>query len=170
LGRTVSLRHPVDEEEPLVYYDDDSDQLPPLPDGGPRDGRHGVDRDEEYDPYPAYRMGAGTANGALTVSMEDAKRHLGMLITRIEMGDEVLLTRNGVVVARLAPPHGTRRKRSGATSVAALSGMPTAKRVRNHRPPAERVEQEDYPELPDPGPRDGRHGVDRDKGFEPFSM
>lgn len=157
-----------------MYYNDDSDQLPPLPDAGPRDGRHGVDRDEDYDPYPPYRMGTGSGVGALTVSIEDAKRHLGMLIMRIEMGDEVLLSRNGVVVARLTPPRGTRKKASGATAVAALSagaaGTPVPQRGRNHRPPAARNEHEDYPELPDPGPRDGRHGVDRDKGFEPFSM
>lgn len=110
-------------------------------------------------------MGGGAA--ALTVSIEDAKRHLGMLIMRIEMGDEVLLTRSGVVVARLAPPRGTRKK---ATPPAAMSVTPASRRVRTQRPPAERTEQEDYPELPDPGPRDGRHGVDRDKGFEPYSM
>jgi len=33
-------------------YTDDEDQLPSLPDYGPRDGRHGVDRDAEYDPFP----------------------------------------------------------------------------------------------------------------------
>ncbi|WP_157155787.1 type II toxin-antitoxin system Phd/YefM family antitoxin [Diaminobutyricimonas sp. LJ205] len=175
LARTAvgAYRQPqasVDEEqEPRVYYNDDSDQLPPLPDFGPRDGRHGVDRDEDYDPYPPYRMGGSTGVGALTVSIEDAKRHLGMLIMRIEMGDEVLLSRNGVVVARLAPPRGTRRKGSGATSAKALSTTPVPRRVRNHRPAAVPNEHEDYPELPDPGPRDGRHGVDRDKGFEPFS-
>jgi antitoxin (DNA-binding transcriptional repressor) of toxin-antitoxin stability system len=159
-----------------VYYNDDSDQLPPLPDSGPRDGRHGVDRDEEYDPYPQYRMGGSASVGALTVGIEDAKRHLGMLIMRIEMGDEVLITRNGVIVARLAPPRGTRtargtrKKGSGATSAAALTATPSPRRDRNNRPPALRNEHEDYPELPDPGPRDGRHGVDREKGFEPPLM
>lgn len=87
-----------------MYYTDDSDQLPELPDPGPRDGRHGVDRDEEYDPYPAQRMGADTARGALTVSIEDAKRHLTVLIKRVESGEDIVLTRNGHPVARIVSP------------------------------------------------------------------
>ena len=84
-----------------MNYIDDPDQLPALPDPGPRDGRHGVDCDEEYDPYPTQHMGFDTVGGALSVSIEDAKSHLALLLVRVESGEEIVLTRNGHPVARL---------------------------------------------------------------------
>jgi prevent-host-death family protein len=153
-----------------VYYPDDSDQLPPLPDSGPRDGRHGVDRDESYDPYPETRMGVGSVN-ALTVSVEDARRHFTALVRRVEQGDQVIVVRDGVPVARLVSaiptPSGARGGPSAVEPDAAVAAMPALGR----RKPKEASAYIDHGahllELPDGGPRDGRHGVDRDRGFTP---
>jgi len=158
-------------------YEDDSGQLPELPDPGPRDGRHGVDRDEDYDPYPARRT--GTARGPLTVSLEDAKRHLALLVARVEAGDEVVLTRNGHPVARIVPPDSMLRvtvvdeavvseavvdemviDALGTGSARVAATVQTRTKVYDHA--------DQLPELPDSGPRDGRHGVDRDRGYKPF--
>jgi prevent-host-death family protein len=179
----------VDGEEADMYYTDDSDQLPELPDPGPRDGRHGVDKDGEYDPYPGLRMGVDTLRGALAVSLEDAKVHLGLLVQRVESGEEILLTRNGHPVARIAAlastPHAAPPSlRISETVVESVSvsrpvagGPVSTERTivdtvtavvsdgTESEPEAAIVvieEDDQLPELPDPGPRDGRHGVDRE--------
>ncbi|MBG6057946.1 prevent-host-death family protein [Cryobacterium sp. MP_M5] len=85
-----------------MFYPDDLDQLPELPDPGPRDGRHGVDRDPDYDPYPLLHSGTGRLL-PLTVSVPDARWHLGVLLDRVEAGEEILLTRRGRPVARIVP-------------------------------------------------------------------
>ncbi|MCU1635258.1 MAG: type toxin-antitoxin system prevent-host-death family antitoxin [Cryobacterium sp.] len=82
-------------------YVDDPDQLPELPDCGPRDGRHGVDRDIEYDPYPQRSVHATAMGGGLVVSVEEAKRHLEWLLKHVEAGEAVVLTSRGHPVARL---------------------------------------------------------------------
>jgi prevent-host-death family protein len=150
----------------------DSDQLPELPDAGPRDGRHGVDRDEEFDPYPARRKGAGAAQGPLTVSLDEAKRHLPALIARVQAGEEIVLTRHGRPAARIVAADATIRVTetviketvvdAGGTEPprVARASVQTRTKVYDH--------DDQMPELPDPGPRDGRHGVDRDRGYKPF--
>jgi len=85
-----------------MFYPDDLDQLPELPDPGPRDGRHGVDQDPDYDPYPLLHSDTGRLL-PLTVSAQDAKWHLGVLLDRVEAGGEIVLTRRGRQVARLVP-------------------------------------------------------------------
>ena len=84
-----------------MRYTDDPDQLPELPDPGPRDGRHGVDRDLEFDQYPPASQGVGTLRRIMTVSLEDAKKYLPVLVKRVESGGEIVLTRNGSPVARI---------------------------------------------------------------------
>jgi prevent-host-death family protein len=130
-------------------YTFDSDQLPELPDPGPRDGRHGVDRDEEYDPFPARRPGAD-GRDTLTVSVEVARQHLTALLGRVAEGQDVVLTRAGHPVARLVPPDAPGAFILTETVVAVLPAG-----------------GDQLPALPDSGPRDGRHGVDRDLGY-PF--
>jgi prevent-host-death family protein len=95
-----------------MYYIDDPDQLPELPDPGPRDGRHGVDRDSGFDPYPARHFGEDTG-GDLTVTIEDARWHLGFLLDRVQAGEEIMLTRGGKPVAMLVAPS-RRRRTTGA--------------------------------------------------------
>jgi prevent-host-death family protein len=97
-----------------MYYVDDPDQLPELPDPGPRDGRHGVDRDNDFDPYPARHFGNDTG-GDLTVSIEDARWHLGVLLDRVQAGEEIMLTRGGRPVALLVAPSRKRRGSGRAT-------------------------------------------------------
>ncbi|WP_166871035.1 MULTISPECIES: type II toxin-antitoxin system prevent-host-death family antitoxin [unclassified Salinibacterium] len=153
-----------------MYYSDDSDQLPPLPDCGPRDGRHGVDCDESYDPYPETRMGVGSVN-ALTVSMEDARLHLTALVGRVEQGDQVIITRDGIPVARLVSVVPTAGSEPGDFSavepVTAVPAMPALGRHKPKEPSIYIDHGAHLLELPDGGPRDGRHGVDRDRGFTP---
>lgn len=84
-----------------MHYIDDPDQLPELPDPGPRDGRHGVDRDEEFDRFPPTNAGIGTLHRIMTVSLEDAKKYLPVLVKRVEDGEEIVLTRHGHPVARI---------------------------------------------------------------------
>lgn len=167
-------------------YVDDPDQLPELPDPGPRDGRHGVDRDADYDPFPPLRLEPGSAIAPLRASIADAATHLGVLVDRVENGEDVILIRNGHQVAKLttltprgtpglAPPaeaaaQQTEAERDAATEAAArdaevaeeAEAARDAAAARKLPPVYEReFEGEDQlPELPDPGPRDGRHGVD----------
>lgn len=153
-----------------MYYTDDSDQLPELPDPGPRDGRHGVDNDEDYDPYPHERMGAGTGLGVLTVPLEDAKRHLSLLIARVEAGEDVIVTRRGHPVARIVSHTAMRSDNPTIPELASLIATEVERKLRR-RAETIAVVYPDYadvlPELPDPGPRDGRHGVDADRNH-PF--
>jgi len=185
-----------------MQYLDDPDQLPALPDPGPRDGRHGVDRDDEYDPFPADHSGPHTEADALVVSLDDAKRHISVLLSRAESGQEIVVTRHGSAIARMLPP---RRHASRAHDPVAAPFDDLAWRNTLHPPGSSpstahltpaiasvtRVESlatvpgvtvvgeivvdstgtiralvlddlEQLPELPDPGPRDGRHGVDRE--------
>ncbi|MFT2815605.1 type II toxin-antitoxin system Phd/YefM family antitoxin [Leifsonia sp. A12D58] len=139
-----------------MYYVDDPDQLPELPDPGPRDGRHGVDNDASYDPYPPVHFGIATGLGPLRVSVADASRHLAILVDRVENGDDVVLTDRGHDVARLsAMGHHQTNPSIGPT---ATTGADDASAV---TPVPREFEGEDQlPALPDPGPRDGRHGVD----------
>ncbi len=214
-----------------MQYADDPDQLPALPDPGPRDGRHGVDRDDDYDPFPANH--SQTTAAALVVSLDEAKRHISVLLSRAESGQEVVVTRQGDVVARILPPlhraSGARAAESapldefawrntllqpGASSAgstlvsSSLSSTPTIAsdtRVEGLTPvqgatiddamvddemvvdtmvveivvdemvvdemvvdatgtmrPLVLDDLDQLPALPDPGPRDGRHGVDRE--------
>lgn len=177
-------------------YLDDPDQLPALPDPGPRDGRHGVDRDEEYDPYPPKDSHSPTE--PLRVSADDAKWHLGVLLARAESGEEIVVTRNGRPIARIVPP----RRRASVSRRPVVAAVP-ARQVAEKRTPELLLTEvavdeltvdefvvdelvieeliiadggeiefralilddlEQLPELPDPGPRDGRHGVDRESG------
>jgi len=147
-------------------YTFDSDQLPELPDPGPRDGHHGVDRDEEYDPFPARRPGA-EARDTLTVSVEVAKRHLSVLLARVADGQDVVLTRAGHPVARLVPPDAPGAVIVSETVVAIIGEVPAARRVAPKRTSLYARDGDQLPALPDSGPRDGRHGVDRDLGY-PF--
>ncbi len=42
-------------------------------------------------------------------SVHEAKTHLSRLLRQAEAGEEVVITRSGLAVARLAPVHGGRR-------------------------------------------------------------
>jgi prevent-host-death family protein len=200
-----------------MQYLDDPDQLPALPDPGPRDGRHGVDVDDEYDPFPAAHSVAFEAIDALVVPLDDAKRHVSVLLARAESGQEIIVTQHGIPVARMVPPQRSvsRTHQPSSTPVDALawrntlqqppvssgkaaSEPPTEMRVSPSPTPAvptissvTRVvslatvdgativgeivvdangtlralvldDLDQLPALPDPGPRDGRHGVDRE--------
>lgn len=157
-------------------YTFDSDQLPELPDPGPRDGRHGVDRDDAYDPFPAARPSEGD-RPVLRVSVEDAKRHLSVLLQRVETGEDVVLTRNGRPVARLVDPEPGRVFFVSETIVAVTveeeeeqENAPVrrwARATRTARSTRSADDGDQLPALPDAGPRDGRHGVDGDRGY-PF--
>ncbi len=146
----------------MRYYIDDPDQLPELPEQGPRDGRHGVDRDETFDPYPSRHFGVDTG-GDLAVGFEDAKCHLGILLDRVERGEEIIIMRHGHPVARMV-------KHAPAVAMPeALIGAVAASReqLTGARPKVQVIttvydEGNQLPELPDPGPRDHRHGVDRE--------
>ncbi|GAB3128234.1 type II toxin-antitoxin system Phd/YefM family antitoxin [Glaciibacter psychrotolerans] len=181
-------------------YLDDPDQLPALPDPGPRDGRHGVDRDEDYDPFPS--TGSHSTADPLAVSEDEAKWHLGVLVARATSGEEIVIMRKGVPLARIVPPR--RRAVSlqppvaaplvatdpasalSAASAAASATAQLSRRAQKTVPTPTLVvtfdelirndgvllerhtlildDPEQLPELPDPGPRDGRHGVDRETG------
>ena len=166
-----------------MQYVDDPDQLPELPDPGPRDGRHGVDRDEDYDPFPTLRVEPGRPIVPLRVPIATAATHLSVLVDRVWQGEDVILMRNGHAVARLtsvlartpgAVPVMAEMEPAAAAALAdaeadaevngALRG---ADADADAQLPVERsreFEGEDQlPELPDPGPRDGRHGVDGTK-------
>ncbi|MEO6201246.1 MAG: type II toxin-antitoxin system prevent-host-death family antitoxin [Cryobacterium sp.] len=155
-------------------YSFDSDQLPELPDPGPRDGRHGVDRDEGYDPFPPRRRAEGDT-GTLTVSVEAATGHLAVLLRRVEDGEEVVLTRAGRPVARLVGPEPagavmvseTVVSETIVTVVTEAPGGKTPRLWKTARTGPRRDDSHQLPALPDPGPRDGRHGVDSDRGY-PF--
>jgi prevent-host-death family protein len=227
-----------------MYYVDDPDQLPELPDPGPRDGRHGVDRDADFNPYPAAHFGPDTG-GDLAVSVPDAKWHLDFLLDRVEAGEEIIVMRHGHPVAMLVQPRrrgrmaravstsltGTLRTatlrtatlrtgelRTGTLQTGTLqTGILPAEPLRSgtlgpdsaERTPvsAEELtvsetivdtvsvtdevdgsfgtittsrsrtktrtsvfpdEGDQLPELPDPGPRDGRHGVDKEDDDKPL--
>jgi prevent-host-death family protein len=94
-----------------MYYIDDPDQLPELPDPGPRDGRHGVDRDVGFDPYPPVHLGPETG-GSLAVSVEDARWHLDFLLDRVQAGEEIVVMRHGQPVALLVRPRRHRTARA----------------------------------------------------------
>lgn len=148
-------------------YTFDSDQLPELPDPGPRDGRHGVDRDDAYDPFPAVRPSEGE-RAVLSVSVDDAKRHLPALLRRVENGEEIVLTRGGRPVARLVDPEQAGAYIVSETIIAvSVEGGPARRWGRAARTAPSTDDGDQLPALPDPGPRDGRHGVDDDRGY-PF--
>ena len=148
-------------------YTFDSDQLPELPDPGPRDGRHGVDRDNAYDPFPAARRSEGE-RPVLSVSVEDANRHLPALVRRVESGEEIVLTRDGRPVARLVDPETESAFIVSETIVAvSVDDGPTRRWGRAARTVPSTDDGDQLPALPDCGPRDGRHGVDDDRGY-PF--
>lgn len=48
-----------------------------------------------------------------TVNVHEAKTHLSKLLERVEAGEDVLIARNGKVVARLVP-YKARRRRPGS--------------------------------------------------------
>jgi len=149
-------------------YTFDSDQLPELPDPGPRDGRHGVDRDDEYDPFPALLASEGEP-AELHVRVEDAKRHLAELLRRVESGQSIVLTSGGRAVARLVSPDLGAELLVSETIVTTISvgeGSTTNRRLSTRRA-SSTDDGDQLPALPDPGPRDGRHGVDNDRGY-PF--
>ncbi|MCU1408827.1 MAG: type toxin-antitoxin system prevent-host-death family antitoxin [Microbacteriaceae bacterium] len=183
-----------------MYYIDDPDQLPELPDPGPRDGRHGVDRDTGFNPYPPVHLGADTG-GDLAVPVEDAKWHLDFLLDRVQAGEEIIVMRHGQPVAMLVKP---RRRRTARAVRTSLTGTVRTGIIRSTSPGGGSVradsisvsetivdtvlvtddaeafpstvrtstsrtrtrtkvfpdERDQLPALPDPGPRDGHHGVD----------
>ena len=47
-----------------------------------------------------------TVDGAATVGIHEAKTTLSKLVARVEAGEEIVLTRGGVPVARIAPLRG----------------------------------------------------------------
>lgn len=146
-----------------MYYIDDPDQLPELPEQGPRDGRHGVDRDETFDPYPSRHFGADTG-GYLTVGMDDAKRHLGILLDRVERGEEIVILRHGHPVARMVKEvPAVHMSEALIGAVAATREQLTGARPKVQVVTAVYDEGNQLPALADPGPRDHRHGVDREK-------
>lgn len=189
-----------------MQYLDDPDQLPALPDPGPRDGRHGVDRDDEYDPFPVNRSGPHLAAEALVVALDDAKRHVSVLLARAESGQEVIVTRHGIAIARFVPakrlasrtlrpatpqidelawrntllqpgtsPSASSTTRSAEPRITSVTRVDSLATVQGATVVGEIVvdangnlralvldDLEQLPELPDPGPRDGRHGVDRE--------
>ena len=49
-----------------------------------------------------------------TVNVQQAKTHLSRLLLRVEEGDEVVIARNGVPVARLVPYRKKGKRRFGA--------------------------------------------------------
>jgi prevent-host-death family protein len=53
---------------------------------------------------------------AAQVSVEDAKANLGQIIERVEHGEEVVITRAGIPVARVVPPE-HRADRAGRGSL-----------------------------------------------------
>ena len=192
-----------------MYYIDDPDQLPELPDPGPRDGRHGVDCDADFNPYPPVHFGPETG-GNLAVSVPDAKWHLDFLIDRVQAGEEIIVMRHGHPVAMLVQPR--RRRRVAHAVSTSLSGTLRSARIRSSSSADSRVrsdsvsvsetvvdtvsvaddadgsvetvttsrsrtksrtkvfpdEGDQLPELPDPGPRDGRHGVDSEDDDRPL--
>jgi prevent-host-death family protein len=184
-----------------MYYIDDPDQLPELPDPGPRDGRHGVDRDTGFNPYPPVHLGADTG-GDLAVPVDDAKWHLDFLLDRVQAGEEIIVMRHGQPVAMLVKPRRRRIARAVRTSLTgtvrtgiigsaspgggsvrtdsismsetivdtvlvtddAFPSTATTSTSRNRgRTIVFPAEDDQLPELPDPGPRDGRHGVDSER-------
>ena len=52
----------------------------------------------DFDPFPAP---AAPPAVPLNVDIEDAKRHLALLLKRSETGEEIILTRRGHPVARI---------------------------------------------------------------------
>jgi prevent-host-death family protein len=150
------------EEATMRYYIDDPDQLPELPPQGPRDGRHGVDRDVDFDPYPPRHFGVDTG-GDLAVGLEDAKIHLGLLLDRVERGEEIIIVRHGHPVALLAPyTQPTPMPEATLGAIAASRELLVGGRPKVQVVTAVYDEGNQMPELPDPGPRDNRHGVDRE--------
>ena len=55
-----------------------------------------------------------------TYSVADTKTHLSELLTRVESGEEVLITRRGKVVARLSPERPKKKRGGGLPSMADL--------------------------------------------------
>jgi prevent-host-death family protein len=124
-----------------------------------------VDRDNAYDPFPAARRSEGE-RPVLSVSVEDAKHHLPALLKRVETGEEIVLTRDGRPVARLVDPESAGGFIVSETIVHVSDG--TARRWGKATRTAPSTDDGDQlPALPDCGPRDGRHGVDDDRGY-PF--
>lgn len=145
-----------------MHYIDDPDQLPALADQGPRDGRHGVDRDDDFDPYPARHFGIDTG-GDLHVGMEDAKRHLHVLLDRVLSGEEIVVVRHGTPVARIVPmDDATLATEPLVNAVAQSREQLTGGRPRIQVVRAVYDEGNQLPELPDPGPRNRVHGSDRE--------
>ncbi|MGD0720322.1 MAG: type II toxin-antitoxin system Phd/YefM family antitoxin [Roseiarcus sp.] len=58
-----------------------------------------------------------------TVSLYEAKTHLSQLVDRVAEGEEIVITKNGVAMARLTPIafKGERRKPAGAMGVTYIS-------------------------------------------------
>lgn len=150
------------EEATMRYYIDDPEQLPELPPQGPRDGRHGVDRDADFDPYPPRHFGVDTG-GDLAVGLEDARVHLGLLLDRVERGEEIIIVRHGHPVALLVPyTAATPMPEATLDAVAASRELLAGGRPHVQVVTAVYDDANQMPELPDPGPRDNRHGVDRE--------
>lgn len=168
-------------------YVDDPDQLPELPEPGPRDGWHGVDRDSDYDPFPPLRVEPGRPIIPLRVPITIAATHLSVLVDRVWQGEDVILMRNGHAVARLtsvlartpsttvpvvadvepdaaaAMSDAEADAEAAGTTLGARMDAQQAAPEPEPEPVREFEGEEQLPELPDPGPRDGRHGVDGTK-------
>jgi prevent-host-death family protein len=57
------------------------------------------------------------------VSLYEAKTHLSQLVDRAAEGEEIVISKNGVAMARLAPiqPSGQRRKPAGALGLKSVA-------------------------------------------------
>jgi len=64
----------------------------------PADRVNNQHREAEVDPFPA---ATAPPTVPLTVDIEDAKRHLPLLVRRSETGEQIILTRRGHPVAHI---------------------------------------------------------------------
>ncbi len=49
----------------------------------------------------------------MVVNVQEAKTHLARLLSRVEAGEEVVITRGGVAVATLVPARPTKKREAG---------------------------------------------------------
>jgi len=57
----------------------------------------------------------------LAVPLAEAKNQLSALVARVELGEEIAITRRGVPVARLVPDFGDRQGRDGRLAQVAVA-------------------------------------------------
>jgi prevent-host-death family protein len=69
------------------------------------------------DPCPA----GSRRQPTLAVPLAEAKNHLSALVARVELGEEIAITRRGVPVVRLVPESGERNGPAGRRERVALA-------------------------------------------------